>query len=380
MPESTQAKLVTTPKDLLELAGMLASQPIIAVDTESNSLHAYQEQVCLIQFSIPEGDFLVDPLALVDLSPLAHIFSNPDIEKIFHAAEYDLLVLQRDFGFQFANLFDTMVAARIASRKKFGLGSLLEEEFQVRAAKKYQRADWGKRPLTEDMLDYASLDTHYLIRLRNILKAQLKKLDRWELAQEDFARMPSTITVSDSAPIVNIWRIKGVRDLSPNETAILHQLAHFRDKEAARANVPLFKIIGDRTLTAIAALAPRNSAELSEIKGMTSGQIHRFGQGLLSAVKRGKNAEEMFKPKNGKYDSEYSDRLEILRNWRKLSARKIDVESDVVLPRDLMEAIARKNPETVSDIEDILIVLPLRKKLYAQDILDELKPSQRKLL
>lgn len=375
MTTETQAKLITSQEDLSALVDALSTQSSISVDTESNSLHAYQEQVCLIQFTIPEGDFLVDPLALVDLSPLADIFANPDIEKIFHAAEYDLIVLRRDFDFQFAHLFDTMVAARIAGRKKVGLGSLLEEEFQVRVAKKFQRADWGRRPLSADMLDYARLDTVYLLDLRNILEKQLKEMDRWQLAQEDFARMPSIITDPLESKINTIWRIKGVRDLRPNEAAILHKLAHFREKEAIRADVPLFKILGDRTLVAIAALSPQNRTTLGDIEGMTNGQIRRFGDGLLSAVRQGLKAAPMHKPRLGNYDSAYSDRLEVLREWRKVSARKIEVESDVILPRDLMESIAREKPQSVSDVKEILSDLPWRSKHYSEELFTALRKT-----
>ncbi len=123
--DQTLPVLITRPGPLKDLAADLSRQSLVAVDTESNSLHAYREQVCLIQFSTEETDYLVDPLALDDLSSLGPIFANPDIEKIFHAAEYDLICLKRDFGFQFANLFDTMVAASILgkARNRIGLRS-----------------------------------------------------------------------------------------------------------------------------------------------------------------------------------------------------------------------------------------------------------------
>jgi len=176
-------KLITKAGDLQQLVDKLALESIIAVDTESNSLFAYQEQVCLIQFSTQQYDYLVDPLALDDISSLEPIFSSPEIEVIFHAAEYDLLCLKRDFGFTFTNLFDTMVAARTLGQEAVGLGSLLKAKFGVAVEKKYQRANWGQRPLPEDMLQYAQLDTHYLIALRDILKQELITNGRYALAE-----------------------------------------------------------------------------------------------------------------------------------------------------------------------------------------------------
>ena len=375
MPIASQAKYVSTSQELNRLAQSLSQSKTIAVDTESNSLHAYQEQVCLIQFTNEDGDFLVDPLALSDLSPFAAIFSNPQIEKIFHAAEYDLIVLHRDYGFEIANLFDTMVAARIIGKQKVGLGSLLESEFQIVLAKKYQRADWGKRPIKPEMLEYARMDTHYLVQLRDKLEADLKTMNRWEIAQEDFARLPRSILNNHQTKEDTIWRIKGIRDLDPSEVAILNELAQFRDQQAQRADVPLFKIIGDRTLVAIAAMRPQRLQNLEEIKGMTPGQIRRFGKGLLAAVQKGSQASAIKRPRGTRYDPEYSDRLEQLRNWRKLTARKLNVESDVVLPRDVMEQIASENPESVSGVEALLTELPWRQSRYSANILEALQPK-----
>ncbi|HEX9389206.1 MAG TPA: ribonuclease D, partial [Anaerolineales bacterium] len=166
----------------------LSRQPRVAVDTESNSLHAYREQVCLIQFSTPQKDYVIDPLALDDLSLLGPIFSNPKIEKIFHAAEYDLICLRRDFGFQVSHLFDTMHAARVLGYPFVGLDNLLAEKFQFEMDKRHQKADWAVRPLTPAQLDYARLDTHFLFDLRDLLEAELTGKGRLQIAGEDFVR------------------------------------------------------------------------------------------------------------------------------------------------------------------------------------------------
>ncbi len=159
--------LITRPAQLALLMAALREQPAIAVDTESNSLHAYQEQVCLIQFSTPQADYLVDPLADLDLSPLGELFANPAIEKVFHAADYDIACLKRDFGWSFANLFDTQWAARILGWSQVGLASILKTHFNVHVNKKWQRFNWGERPLPTEALDYARLDTHYLLPLNS---------------------------------------------------------------------------------------------------------------------------------------------------------------------------------------------------------------------
>ena len=366
---------ITTPVELNQLTARLAQESQLGVDTESNSLHAYRERVCLLQFSTPGEDALVDPLAIEDLSPLASIFANAQIEKIFHAAEYDLIVLQRDYGFPFANLFDTMLAARILGRKKVGLGNLLEEEFGIKSEKRFQRADWGQRPLPAAQQDYARMDTHYLIELRNRLKAELEARGRWELAREDFERLPQLVRSSNEPQEVDVWRIKGARDLNPRQAAILQELARYRQAKAAEANLPLFKIIGDATLTAIATARPKAPKDLKELPGMSPGQIQRHGKALLNAVQRGENAPPLRRPRRSPYDEEYVERLEALRAWRKKVAKELEVESDVVLPRDLMEAVARANPRTNAELEAALARVPWRLKQYGEQILTTLHPS-----
>jgi len=166
----------------------LSVQPRVSVDTESNSLHAYQEQVCLVQFSTPTTDYILDPFVFSDLSALGPLFNNPSQEKIFHAAEYDLICLTRDFGFEFANLFDTMYAARVLGYPLVGLDNMLSEKMGITIDKRHQKADWGARPLTHSQIDYARLDTHYLFQLRDVLEKELAQKERLELAREDFVR------------------------------------------------------------------------------------------------------------------------------------------------------------------------------------------------
>jgi ribonuclease D len=332
-----------------------------------------------VQFSTPKEDAIVDPLAVPDLGPLAGLLSNPKIEKVFHAAEYDLIVLNRDYGYPVVNIFDTMIAARVLGRPKVGLGNLLEEEFGIKLEKRYQRADWGERPLKQEMLEYARLDTHHLIVLRDKLKTQLEEKGRWELAAEDFARLPNVVVAAAAevqAP--DIWRIKGARDLTPRQAAILQELSAYREAKAAAADLPLFKVMGDATLTAIAAAEPKAHADLKEIAGMTPGQINRHGKGLLDAVRRGQQGAPIRRPKRAPYDEAFVERLDALRAWRKEAAKELEVESDVVLPRDIMEAAAKANPRSPSALEPLMESAPYRFKIYGEKIIEALKAEKKK--
>ena len=170
---------ITDPADLERLVHALADCPAVAVDTESNSLHAYRERVCLIQFSTPDADYIVDPIRVADLGALAPLFANPDQQKVFHAAEYDLVCLKRDYRFTFTNIFDTMSAARTLGWPKVGLADILASHFGATLNKKYQRADWKRRPLTPEQLDYARFDTHYLVALRDKQFQALSEAGQW---------------------------------------------------------------------------------------------------------------------------------------------------------------------------------------------------------
>lgn len=370
----SQPALIQRPDQLSRLVEILQESRRIAVDTESNSLYAYQEQVCLLQFSTEEADYLLDPLAFEDLNPLAPLFNDPNIEKIFHAAEYDLICLKRDFGLEFANLFDTMVAARIGGRKAVGLGSLLSEEFGVRQNKRHQRANWGQRPLPDDLLNYARMDTHYLIPLRDILYKELKDHNLLELAKEDFNRLCEIETNGGKNNPENVrnpdpWRISGAHDLNPRQAAVLWELCVYRERTAREINRPLFKVINDQTLLSIAQAQPMNKKELSKLRGMSARQVNRHGDHLLRAVQRGLKADSIYPPRSPRPKPFFTERLEALRGWRKKTARKMGVESDVVLPRDLMLSLAEEGPQDLEALAEVLNDVPWRLEHFGEQIL-----------
>jgi ribonuclease D len=369
----TQPYLITQPAELQKLANKLSQQAMVAVDTESNSLHAYQEQVCLIQFSIPGEDYLVDPLVLLDLTTLNEVFANPAIEKVFHAAEYDLVCLKRDFNFHFSNLFDTMLAARILGRNSLGLGALLEEHFGVKLDKRFQRANWGQRPLPGDLLAYARLDTHYLLELRNRLKTELISAGRWLIAEEDFRRLCKINGRSLELEENGDTPIAGARELNSQQYAVLLELCKYRDRVAKMQDRPLFKVISTPTLVATASACPGTLNELREIAGMTEGQIRRHGKNLIEAVQHGLAAKPVTPRRSARMDEAMVNRLERLREWRKVTARAMEVESDVVLPRDLMMEVAKKNPRSLERLGEVMADAPWRLEQYGEKILAVLR-------
>lgn len=360
---------VASPRHLAAVVEQLAAETALAVDTESNSLFAYRERICLIQFSTRAADYLIDPLALKDLTPLGALLADPHIEKVFHACEYDLICLRRSYDFRVVNVFDTMVAARTLGWPKMGLATILEGLWSVKTNKRYQRADWSRRPLAPEQLLYASLDTRYLLPLRDLLYQELKTSARWEEAREEFDRLSRV----DGAPAAfdadGFWRINGARELAPREAALLRELYLYREKAAERADRPPFKVMSEETLIAIARRQPRQAKDLRGLPGMTDGQINRHQQGLLKAVQRGVSAPPPRPPQSGRSDEATLQRYEALRTWRKQKAQARGVESDVIVPRDALWAIARSNPQTADDLKNIAELGPWRRERYAEEIL-----------
>jgi ribonuclease D len=368
--------LVNTQAELRKLIDVLSRQQRVAVDTEANSLYAYREKVCLIQFSIPGTDYLVDPLALNDLSGLGPVFNNPEIEKIFHAAEYDLIILKRDFGFYFDRLFDTMLSARILGYKSVGLRSILNSHFGVYVNKKFQRANWGRRPLPREMLRYAQLDTHYLIPLRDTFKSELESQNRWQLAQEDFRRACKVDLKAPQTIPENCWRINGVRDLSSQQVAILHELCHLRDQKARTLDRPLFKVINDKSLLNIAVARPGTLSALERVPGVSHKQVQWIGDDLLLAVQKGQHKKPPPRPRRARPSDQYLDRVDSLRSWRKTTAQRMSVPSDVVLPKDLLYTLAERNPRTPQEVEDILLSVPWRFNKFGDETFYLLRASE----
>jgi ribonuclease D len=364
---------IARPPALKRLVEELSSEPIIAVDTEANGLYAYREQVCLIQFSTPSNDYLVDVLALEDVSSLGSIFSSPEIEKVFHAAEYDIIMLSQDFDFSFANIFDTMIAARILGWQAVGLASILETEFNIKVNKKFQRANWARRPLPQEMLTYARLDTHFLIPLRDQMKLALKTNGRWELAQEDFRRGCRVDASNHRNNLGDCWRVNGAYDLTSQQAAVLKELCKFRDKKACSTDRPLFKVISDKALIQIAKSCPHSVKELKQVQGVSHRQARWLGDGLISSVQRGLAADPIYPPRKPRPSKAYINRYERLRDWRKKKARNLGVKSDVILPKDLLHTLAKQAPTSPAELAQVLDSVPWRLEKFGNEILDLLK-------
>lgn len=363
--------------DFRRLVDQLKGESLIAVDTESNGMYAYQERVCLVQLSTRTADYIVDPLRVADLSGLGSILADPAIEKVFHAAEYDLMCLKRDYGFVVNNVFDTMWAARICGHKMLGLNRLLAEYLGIESDKSHQRDDWGKRPLSEEGLLYAQKDTHYLPALRDKLILKLESMGRLEEAYESFADYIQVPAAEKRYDPEGYWRLSSPGELTRRQWAILRELYLLRDSIAQERDVPTFKVFADAALVALAKAAPTKPNDLKRIKGLPLSSVQRYGRELLHTLDRGRRAPLPRIPGRGaETDPATVERFMLLREWRKSRAEQRDVESDVIISKDAMWAIAFKDPKTIDDLEGLPGLGPWRKSAYGQEILDVLAQLQ----
>jgi ribonuclease D len=360
------------------LRATLATESMLALDTEADSLFSYFDKVCLLQLSTRGADYIVDPLAFpIKESPilsLASILADPSVEKIFHASEYDILCLKRDYGFSFANIFDTMVAARILGWKNIGLGNTLQERFGITLNKKMQRADWGHRPLSEEQLSYAREDTRHLLRLRDLQMDELEKRGYVEEALEEFRRLTRVEPSPRRFDPDGYWSVNGARDLDPVSLGILRELYRFRDAQARKEDRPPFKIVTDANMLVIAQARPSSLQSLGKVAGISEFILRRYSRAILDGVARGFGSPQVAQPHPRSRGEEFLDnaarnRLGKLKEWRKQRAEARGVENDVIVSNDVLHELARKNPHTMEAIVAATGLGPWKTREYGEEML-----------
>jgi ribonuclease D len=348
----TAAHLVTDQHTLNLLVERLSRETVLAFDLEADSLHHYTEKVCLIQVSSHSETRLIDPLAQLDVRVLAPIFANPAIKKIFHGADYDMRSLYRDFGIEVANLFDTMIASQFLGESEFGLAALLKKRFGVELDKRYQKADWSKRPLTTEMMEYAMKDTSLLIELHQQLEAELIAKGRLAWVEEE-SELVAGVRYSSREGELMCLRFKGANKMKPRELAVLEELLRFRDEKAKSADVPPFRILSNDLLRELAEKQPRSNFELVGISAMSSKLIDRLGRGVLQAVAAGLALPQDKLPqaqpgRRPVLDRNLEDRVRKLKLWRETKSAQLGLGVGLVANNTLLEALAEPGSQQLS--------------------------------
>jgi len=348
---------IDTAEGVREAAARCVAADRIALDTEADSMHSYFHKVCLIQVSANGYHMVIDPLALepADLQPLWEVVNDPAAPIMMHGADYDIRILDRDYGVRIAGLQDTQIMAQLLGEEKTGLAALLDKELEVRLNKKYQRADWGRRPLHAGQLAYAAADTAYLGDLVKRLRARLEALGRWTWAEQDFQRLEKVRhSNADPDPLV-FERIKGGRALRGGARDRLFSLHQWRDQQAQARDIPPFKILGNKPLLAMAEEPPTDFEELGEVDGVGPSAIHRWGRELLRLLQRPRRAPQRVRPPRPPTpDAAERKRLKRMLAVRDVKAEELGIQAGLLCSRGAAESVSSHKPlcATASDLED----------------------------
>ncbi len=344
--------ILTTTSEVVDFAAELAGHETIAVDLEADSMHNYQEKVCLLQFTTPQQTILIDPLELPDLDSLKSMFANPDQRKIFHAADYDIRSLGRDFDITVRGLFDTMISCQFLGEERFGLADVLKKYFGVELNKRFQRADWSLRPLSDDMIRYAAEDTRYLHDLAQLLEDKLREKGRLKWVKEECELLEQVRFSAQQGPL--FLRFKGAGSLNPRQLAALENMLVWRDDEARRRNIPHYKVLGNKPLLELARLLPEGRNQLEGIDGLPARLAGRYGGAILQQIGQGLELVEEQLPSyprsvRKEVDPAVEGRFSALKKWRTRIAAELQLDPGVLINNALLEELAQRNPRSLED-------------------------------
>jgi ribonuclease D len=356
--------LIDRPDAFRDLLHRVASDQVLALDTEAASFHRYHDRVYLVQLSSPSVTAVIDPLLVGDLTPIGALLADPKVEKIFHDADYDLRLLDKQHSFRARRLFDTRIAAQFLNEPGIGLGALLEKYFGVKADKRFQRADWSARPLSAEMLQYASDDTRYLCELRTLLLNQLVVAGRDSWVAEEFDLLENTRwTAGELDQQTSYLELKGAKALERRALAVLREIYFWRETTAAGLDRASFRVMGNETLFLLATKPVTDETELSRVRGVGPQTVARWGKEILAAIGRGLAVPDADLPRVERsprrvIDPEFVARVDRLKAVRNAAATRLQLAPGVLCPNGTLEGVARAMPR---DLEELLAVPGVRK-------------------
>ncbi len=374
---------VDTQTSFEQLIDKLRSKKYISIDTESNSLFAYRGRLCLLQLAAENIHAIVDTLK-VDITSFEILLVDKNIEKIFHSAESDIKTLKLAFKTNIRNIFDVMLAAKYMGIRKCGLDTMVSEHFDVKLNKKFQKANWGARPLSNEMLDYAINDVRYLKKLKDIFHSKLKRNDFLNEITEEFVKL-TKLEPQESKFDRNGYLSYGMsRNLNMLSLAVLKELYSAREKAAAKLDVPSFKIISEDLMIRLSKNPNHALANLTEYKGITRYVDNMHGAWIKDAIKRGLKEKIVSIPKKVilskekiEYFQKVKERIKKLKRWRIETAKKRNMLSEVIIEGEILEKIACRNPKTEEELMKINGFLPAKLNLYGKEIIHVISAEEK---
>ena len=349
----------------------------LAVDIEADSLYHYFEKVCLLQLSTDDETFIIDPLTVTAVGELGPLMSDSTIEKVFHASGYDIFCLHRDYNFTFANIFDTHLAGSLLGYEKLGLGIMMKTLLGVHHPKDCTRDDWSRRPLLAEQLEYAAMDTHHLLRLRDALEKELLRKDRLEWAREEFEATALAERSVKGFDQEGFRRIKGFHALDVRRRLALRALYLFRDEAARKLDAPPFKVMNNSVLIDLSRRPPLSAQELYKRPGVSYRVARKFGTEIVDLIAssiEGDPAILDLPPRPAAKPPGHAARhsLELLKEWRRVKAEDLKLHVGVIFPANLLENLAADPPENMDELMAFPGIRRWRAREFGSDILQTL--------
>jgi ribonuclease D len=376
--------LVQNARELERMLADLEGQSEIAVDTEADSFFNFREKVCLVQITVEERDYLLDPLAGFDISAFGRVLADPRREKIFHDGEYDILILKRNYGFAFAGLFDTRVAAAALGDPNPGLASVLKTRFGLELDKSLQRSNWSARPLSREQIEYARLDTRFLIPLARWQKQELERLGRACVVDGECRRLEQIVPAESVFNPDEYLRLNGARTLSLSEQRALRELFVLRNRLAEESDLPPFKVLGNQTLVDLARSQPRTSRDLQRVPGFSPRQARKLGDEVLATLERARELGPLERAPilvsrdgTGALDDDEFELHERLKEWRRDRAQREGYDASLVLNRHVLLRIAKSKPTTEESLRAIEGLLDWQREAFGGELLGVVGRSLR---
>ncbi len=390
-----QFELIENLSDLEAIANDLSTQKLLAIDIEADSLHHYFPKVCLIQISTTQHTFIIDPLAIQTIKPLHQVLESKNIRKLFHGADFDLRSLSRDYSIKVNNIFDTMIGSQFLGEEEPGLAAVLKKRFDVDLNKKYQRANWSKRPLGHDMLVYAAHDTTYLFRLYSEVKQELSFKERLSWVEEECKRLsiecatatkPTPVEqgtngqILDSTPL--FMRFRGAGAMTQKDLAVLERLLRFRERRAMEQDKPPFKIFGNILIKELVKEKPTDHSELEKLHRLPRNFMERYAKDTLAAIKAGLAIQKDHLPAYPKIPRPPNNlpkqaRLKTLKKWRTTKVSQLKIYPGLICNNYLLNELAEKNPAHINDLKEVPQMRIWQKEFFGKEIVDVLRSETR---
>jgi ribonuclease D len=345
------------------LQAELAGTRRLALDCEAAGFHRYSDRLCLLQLSTERSTWVIDSLAFDPSELLRDPLERPDVSVVMHGADFDLRLLRRDLDIGLRGLFDTQIAAQLLGEEGLGLSALLESRLGVRLSKKYQRADWAERPLSDAMLEYAADDTRYLLRLADTLQEELADAGRAPWAEEECRALEEAadLGAETSRPDDPVVRIRGAQRLSPRQVTALREALEWRDEIARTRDRAPFRVVSDGPLIEAVAAAPREVRELAEIKGFPTRMAHEEGADLVRRLQRVAGLpDEKLRPypksdrrRPGRPTSDVEELAERLKKIRNRRAAEVGLSKGTLLANAVVLDVARAAPSSLEELAQV---------------------------